>query len=303
MNTPVISICIPTYNRPACLKQCLDSIVKQFADSAVRDQVEILISDNASPDNTKQVVKSFMERNDNITYVRNEENLGVDQNMINVVAMASGEFVWFLGDDDALYPGSLAYMLKELEHPKFDYCIVNCLGYDNALAQPSVSHPNFDLQENKYFDTLADCVRQTPKDDLVGQFCGLSMQLFKRSVWMDWDRKEEYLGTHTLHLHIIMGALKSHPFAIIAKPLIKVRAANIRWDVFPGLETFAKRAKSTNKVLIWILDTYEMPYSKFALLLKEKKHLAQTWTVAMIKKHIFKSQKLRDTVKRLLGKL
>ena len=48
MNKPLLSICIPTYNRSYYLKECLDCIVCQFRDKEVCDQVEIVISDNAS---------------------------------------------------------------------------------------------------------------------------------------------------------------------------------------------------------------------------------------------------------------
>ena len=56
MNKPLLSICIPTYNRAHYLKECLGSIVAQFDDRDVRDNVEVVVSDNASPDNTRELV-------------------------------------------------------------------------------------------------------------------------------------------------------------------------------------------------------------------------------------------------------
>src|SRR5438128_1806612 len=107
-NTPLLSICIPTFNRADCLKQCLESIVSQFADPAIKDKVEVVVSDNASTDNTEAVVKQFLDRFSNIHYRKNPENLGFDRNALALVEKARGEFVWFLGDDDALFPDSIS---------------------------------------------------------------------------------------------------------------------------------------------------------------------------------------------------
>ena len=71
-NKILLSICIPTYNREKCLQQCLDSIVNQKAFNA---NIEIVISDNASSDNTDELVKKYQEKYTNISYKKNKENL------------------------------------------------------------------------------------------------------------------------------------------------------------------------------------------------------------------------------------
>ena len=67
MNMPKISILIPTYNRAAFLRNALDSIVAQNA----RD-IECVISDNASSDDTAEIVKSFQKNHAYIKYFRND---------------------------------------------------------------------------------------------------------------------------------------------------------------------------------------------------------------------------------------
>ena len=56
-----LSICIPTYNRAEYLKEALDSIIKQINDTN-RDKVEICISDNASEDNTKELIENYRKK-------------------------------------------------------------------------------------------------------------------------------------------------------------------------------------------------------------------------------------------------
>jgi len=303
MNSPTISICIPTYKRAACLRQCLDSIVEQFDTAEVRDHVEIVISDNASNDGTEDIVKKMQQIFANITYHKQDQNVGVDKNILNVVARATGEYIWFLGDDDALFPGALAYMLGELALQKFDYCLVNCLGYDNALQKPAVRQPNFVITSNVYYNTVDDAMKEMKGNSLVGNFCGLSIQVFRRPLWDAVPNKESYIGTNAVHLYVLLLAMKGKSFAKLAKPLVKVRAANIRWDTFPGLETLSKRAESTCTTLLWILETYQIPHSKVVLRLEQKKNLAISWIITMLKKYIFRSQRIRNVLKRILGKL
>ena len=73
---PLLSICIPTYNRAAYLRQCVDAIVGQ---EGFDDRLEVVISDNCSTDDTQAVSLEYQEKHPNIHYYRNEENIR-DQN-------------------------------------------------------------------------------------------------------------------------------------------------------------------------------------------------------------------------------
>ncbi len=114
-NTPLLSICIPTYNRASYLKLCLDSIVIQFSDPGLKHLIEVVISDNASPDNTHSIVKKFQESFENITYFRNETNIGMDDNVTNSVMKATGKYCWHIGDDDVVQNGALAALIEALQ--------------------------------------------------------------------------------------------------------------------------------------------------------------------------------------------
>lgn len=114
---PLISVCIPAYNRPHELSLLLDSIVRQNYDDC-----EIVVSDDASPqaDKIKEVVDNFIKQypQARIMYFKNEKNLGYDANIRSLFHKASGDYCLFMGDDDLLASGSLSKIGKVIEESK-----------------------------------------------------------------------------------------------------------------------------------------------------------------------------------------
>lgn len=109
---PKISVCIPTYNRAALLKECLGSLVIQ----TFRD-VEIIVSDNCSTDDTQAVIAACQDPR--LRYCRNDTNIGPYANLNRLLDLAQGEYVCILHDDDLYAPDFLereAAMLDE--HPR-----------------------------------------------------------------------------------------------------------------------------------------------------------------------------------------
>lgn len=64
------------------------------------ENLEVLVSDNASEDNTSQVISSFSDKR--LRYLRNEKNLGLERNVLKLLENASGDYLFFLTDDDLL---------------------------------------------------------------------------------------------------------------------------------------------------------------------------------------------------------
>ena len=109
----LVSICIPTCNRAPYLRKCLDSLVCQ--PEFLNGMVEIVISDNASTDNTGDLVKKYTKKYTNITYHRNVVNMGFINGDVNfAVAMQSGHGILRkLGGDTRIYKeGSLKYFCE-----------------------------------------------------------------------------------------------------------------------------------------------------------------------------------------------
>lgn len=114
---PILSLCIPTYNRAKYLKKCLDSIVNSpvFDD----DEIEIVISDNASTDNTRAMAEAYSSRYRFISYYRNEKNIH-DKNFPAAISKANGIFRKLLNDTSLLHEESLWYMLDAVKKNTLD---------------------------------------------------------------------------------------------------------------------------------------------------------------------------------------
>ncbi|MEI6378638.1 MAG: glycosyltransferase family 2 protein [Candidatus Falkowbacteria bacterium] len=124
-NHPTISVCIPTWNRSKYLKECLDSIVCQFSDESVYNKVEIVISDNASNDDTEVVVNKYQAKFNNIYYSKNDINIGFSRNVEKVIDCAHGKYVWLLGDDDIVVVDSLKVLLNKTNNKEYAAILLN----------------------------------------------------------------------------------------------------------------------------------------------------------------------------------
>ncbi len=102
---PTFSICIPAYNRAHHLSALLDSIfIQDFTD------FNIVICEDCSPERDKiaEIIGRYSEEHPgSILYSENEMNLGYDGNIRRLVERATGEFCFFMGNDDLMCPGAL----------------------------------------------------------------------------------------------------------------------------------------------------------------------------------------------------
>jgi glycosyltransferase involved in cell wall biosynthesis len=117
-----ISLSIPQYNRINYLLKSLEMIEKQ-----TYDDIEIVISDDCSTDNTEAEIKKLaLTYRYPIIYKKNEVNLGYDRNYRQSIELATGDYCFILGNDDTLFePTSVEYlvdMLKQNNYPDIGIC-------------------------------------------------------------------------------------------------------------------------------------------------------------------------------------
>lgn len=128
MNKPLLSICIPTYNRAEYLKNSIESIICQ--DEFKNKQVEIVIADNASTDNTESVARPYAQRYGNIFYYRNEKNINND-NFPFVLSKGNGILRRLCNDTLCFEAGALKYIcdvVRKYEQTKPYICWLGSKG-------------------------------------------------------------------------------------------------------------------------------------------------------------------------------
>jgi len=188
----ILSICIPTYNRPKHLENCLNSILIAKKKLKTDEILEVCISDNGSKHNINKIIKKFNKKL-KIKYNRFERNLGITTNFLKSVDMAEGDFVWTIGDDDLLIPKALEKIFSLLKkYPKVDYYFINSYNLEYYYLE-KFSHP-FDTKnipfkmerfskknKSEVLDFWNLISPEVSFDFLLGMF----FSLFRRKSWID----------------------------------------------------------------------------------------------------------------------
>lgn len=109
--SPLVSIGVPTFNRPDLLQVALEHLVAQ-----THKNIEIVISDNSSPDpSVQKVIEQFSERDGRIRSTRQVESIGAAQNFIFVLRESRGEYFMWAADDDYFEPWFIERCLQQFE--------------------------------------------------------------------------------------------------------------------------------------------------------------------------------------------
>jgi glycosyltransferase involved in cell wall biosynthesis len=104
----LVSICIPTYNRPDYLRRAVESCLAQTC-----SDFEIVITDNSTNDETSRLAATWTDPR--IRYFKNEGNIGATGSANRAVTLAEGKYIKFLMDDDLLKPRCLELLVKGME--------------------------------------------------------------------------------------------------------------------------------------------------------------------------------------------
>ena len=137
----LLSILVPTFNRDNYLDRLLSELSRQIKESDTSEIVEVLISDNASSDNTKSIIDYHLSGNSNFSGVRHSSNIGAESNLISLLERASSKFFWFIGDDDLPVAGLIGHVTSQLIE------ISPSLLYLPSVWAPDIS--TIDLEQSK----------------------------------------------------------------------------------------------------------------------------------------------------------
>ena len=204
MNNKLVSICIPTYNRPTQLKRMLESI-----DTIKVDDIDIVISENCSPKQkeTREVVEEYKKTHPyEVHYFENERNLGYDKNIRAAVARATGRFCVFFSDDDMAMPGALDEYIEFIrKHQDVGYILRSYRNYS-------------DSKETKWQDFY---YYSTEREFPAGR--DTAIELFNKSVFLSgFTIRQEYAkeyvidaldGSLLYQMYLLLQVCRRYPSA------------------------------------------------------------------------------------------
>ncbi len=185
----LLSICIPNYNKPALLRNCLESIYQSKLKSTM--DFEICISDNSSTQKIDDVVKDYNNKL-KINFNINKINIGVGANILKSVSMAKGKFVWIIGNDDIVLPHTISRLYKLLTlDEKIEFFFINSFEVHSSIILDEDMKFNLkNLKGNLKRRSLLSESKRLKFLDLIDPevswdfLLGLYLSVFKREKWV-----------------------------------------------------------------------------------------------------------------------
>lgn len=196
-NNIFLSICITSYKRVKELRRCLDSI-----DSKSPEIVEVIVSEDCSPqrEQIKAEVEDFMKTSPyKVVFNTNENNLGYDRNLKKLASLATGEYVFYMSDDDCLFPNTLDGFIEELQtkRPAMAYAPF-WYGYDEA-KEAKRKH-----QGSEVIESGEESVSKRVYDAIL--FSGLT---FKREYILNIDG-ERFKNLNYIQVYMFINTMYHH---------------------------------------------------------------------------------------------
>ncbi len=256
LSPPLLSFCLPTYNRAALLKQALSALLPQIGPEDAAE-VEVLVVDNASPDGTPEVIRQAGLQSPHVLLraVRNSENIGPDRNFLKAIDLARGEFVFLISDDDLLLPGAVVKLLGFIrKHPDFDGFSLNARTF---LRDPAEERPAwFPMAEDRIIQDKSGVLGLL--ETSIGFMSILAFNKSRLAERLSAGQYEDKIGSNFLQAFLFLDALAaSRGFVVAAQPLLAQRAENSPFDNYfrifvTGINTvltYAEQAGYSQKVI------------------------------------------------------
>lgn len=251
-----LSICITTFNRAGFIGATLDSIFSQ-----IQGHCEVVIVDGASTDNTEEVVSAYTQRFENLRYIKQPINQGIDRDYDRTIQLARGEYCWLMTDDDLLKPGAISRVLAELNRD-LSILLVNYQRLENDLSEVVLERLVDTTQDACYAPDEMDRLFSDSRQLLIY----IGSLIIKRSLWLSRQR-EPYFDTMLMHIGVIFQERLPSEARLIAEPLISYRDGNPR--------TFWER------MLEIFLVKFPAAISSFAISDQEKKRSVRDYSLKL----------------------
>jgi abequosyltransferase len=203
MAVPQLSICIPTYNFGQFIGETLASIERQYT-----REIEVIVLDGASTDNTTEVVAKFRASMPGLTYYRLDAKGGIDADMAKSVALAKAPYCWLFSADDVMELGALDRVLAELE----SQCDIYLCGLTICTIdmKPMHRHPVLSIAGDSEFELSDEKERHSyfrKAETSTAFFSYMSSLVIRRDRWEAATAPQEFTGSCWSHVARIFGII------------------------------------------------------------------------------------------------
>lgn len=232
--TPLLSVCIPTYNRADKLGYSLKRILESSVEFS--GEIEIIVSDNASNDGTSNVISKLKTDYPFLKAYRNETNIGFNGNFFRITdEYATGYFIWVVGDDDIIDAKAFRIILPLLEK-NMDLKLLSLSSIILPL-QKAVKRGAKPISKNDFvIDTAMHSIdQQSTQSTILATF--ISCNIIEKSIYSTFDKAifslESWTNSQSLFPHSYMIAKSMPPTSkamYIREPLVSVILDEKDWD-------------------------------------------------------------------------
>lgn len=214
----ILSICIATFNRANFISATLESIIKQ-----VDKNIEIVIVDGASKDNTSKIIEPYLTKYSFIRYYRESKNLGVDRDYNKAVNYSNGKYVWLMTDDDLVKPGAIKKIIRSIIN-KYNLIIIN-----SEIKNLDMSRV-FEERRLKIYRDKVYNKNEIEKFfiDTADYLSFIGSVVIRRDLWKKRDKKS-YYGSLFIHVGVIFQHPAIHNIKVLSSPQLSIRYGNAMW--------------------------------------------------------------------------
>ena len=246
MANELLSICIPTRNRARYLKDLLGAFAGQVKHANLGSEVRFYISDNASEDETPEVMRQFRTEMPNTVCSRNQTNIGADRNFAQICAMAKGKYLWVIGDDELLCNNALTTVLELIDQHHPGLIIAFDTRYDSKITVPRV-FPD-------YREFAKECVRVNTY--ALAEHTLISSNILRADCY-DGEYAITNIATFYAHMFgMIRPLLKNKACVVVpATPIITVRD----WRPGPVDGKLVDVSEAWRNYFTWLREELQLP--------------------------------------------
>lgn len=212
--TPIISVIIPMYNAEKFISETINSVLKQTL-----VDIEIILVDNCSIDNTKEIVESFIKLDCRVRLIELEYNSGGPARPRNIgVENSKGEYLAFLDADDIWLPNKLEKQLKFMKENNLNF------------SSHGASFINEESEKIRSNNILKNYYRRYKKYNLEqlikGNFIYLSSTILKKDIIEKFNEEEHCISVEDYYLWLNLFNKKGVNYAYFNENFLKYRIVN-----------------------------------------------------------------------------